>query len=177
MATDIAVSVEPVRRLSLVWEGRFLNDPRTASVWDDAYTSGAGVRSAYAMVDDLAYNSYAMYGIYRPMFGNYNPDHTTLFALATGLDERATYKASGIGTAGNLPFFNVHVLEPFSNRTMPQDRGFVFNLGAHFSAWGAYAMLSWWDSRVKDWSANVITTRKMQSLSGGFTKKPVDFCR
>lgn len=49
MATDVAVSAEPVHRLNLVWEARFLYDPRSSNVWDDAYTNGAGIRSAYLL--------------------------------------------------------------------------------------------------------------------------------
>lgn len=170
MATDIAVSAEPVHRLNLVWEGRFMSDPRTASVWDDAYSSGSSVRSAYVLIDDLPYNTFAMYGIYRPMFGHYNPDHTTLFARATGLTEHTTFKAASVGTAPNVPFLNVHEIEPFANRTQPQDRGFAANAGGRFVTLGAYFMLSWWETKAKDFTTNVKTHRQMQSLTGGLTK-------
>jgi hypothetical protein len=92
MSTDVAASVAPVNHLNLVWESRFLSDPRATDVWDEAYTSRSSVRSAYALVDDLPYHGYAMYGIYRPLFGNFDPDHTSLFARATGLDHNATFK-------------------------------------------------------------------------------------
>ncbi|MGZ3721508.1 MAG: hypothetical protein ACXVA9_01175 [Bdellovibrionales bacterium] len=170
MATDIGASVQPFQHFTAVWESRFLSDPRTASVWDDAYTSGAGVRSAYVMADDLPYNGYAMYGIYRPMFGNENPDHTSLAAQASGLNEHAAFKSAGIGTAGNLPFFNINLLQPFENRTMSQDRGLVFNVGARFEALGSFIMLSWWDTKAKNYTTNVISSHRMQAISGGFTK-------
>ena len=128
-----------------------MSDPEKTSVWDAHYSGGAAVRSAYAMVDDLAYNGYAMYGIYRPMFGPANPDHTTLFAQMTGLDyqkdptklvysyERATYKSAGFGAAPGIMFFNFNYLQPFEDRSMPQDRGFVTTVGAHFVPWNSFA--------------------------------------
>jgi len=170
MATEVGASVTPFKHTTVVWESRFLADPRKASVWDDAYTSGAGVRSAYVLVDDLPYNSYAMYGIFVPMFGNQEADHTSLAALASGITEHSVYKGGSIGTSGNAPFFNVSILEPFEDRDMSQDRGFVFNVGARFIPWGAYIMLSWWDTKAKDYDTLVIQSHRMQALTGGFTK-------
>jgi hypothetical protein len=168
MATDIAVSVEPVHRLTLVWEGRFLNNPANAA-WDQAYTTTSQVRSAYAMVDDLPYNTFAMFGIYRPLFGQYNPDHTSLFASATGLDMQSYFKAVSVGTAPNVPFFNVHYLTPFANHSAPQDTGVVVNAGARFVTLGAYGMLSYWNTSDKDWNAGIQNKKHMYSFTGGFT--------
>lgn len=168
MGTDVAASVTPFHHLTAVWESRFGADPRTASVWDNAYTTSNTVRSAYVLVDDLPYNSYAQYGIYMPMFGEQTADHTTLTARASGLSNTATFKTASIGTAGNFPFFNVNMVQPFENRDMRQDRGLVFNVGARFQN-SLYIMLSWWDTKAKDYHTNVITSRRMQALSGGFT--------
>ena len=35
---------------------------------------------------------------------------------------------------------------------------------------GAYAMISLWDTSVKDWTASTTTRRKMNAITGGFTK-------
>ena len=175
MATDLALSMQPVQKVSFVWEARFLNDPRLTNVWDDAYTNASQIRSAYVKVDDLPYNSFAMYGIYRPMFGNYNPDHTTLFSQTTGLNQRATFKAMSFGTSPGIPFFNLHLLQPMEDRSLSQDRGFAFNLGAHFATLGSYFMFSAWDSKVKDWTLNLLTHRQMMSVTGGFTKNRFTF--
>ncbi len=170
MATDIGVSFNPIEHVNAVWESRFLSDPRATSVWDQAYTKSAGVRSAYVLADDFSYNSYAMYGIYRPMFGHYDPDHTTLLSRVTGLGYDASFKAAGVGFAPGRAFFNLNYLEPFTDRSLAQDRGFVLNGGIHFGVAGAYAMVSLWDTSVKDWTANTTTRRKMNAVTGGFTK-------
>lgn len=170
MGTDLGVQLQPVHGYSFVWESRFLNDPRRTSVWDEAYTSSSKVRSAYVLVDNLPYNSYFQYGIYRPMFGHYNPDHTTLFARSTGLNQSATYKAIGFGTAPNVPFFTVNYLMPFADHNMAQDRGFVATAGMRFVTGGLYAMLSYWDTKVKNWTTTLDTQRQMVSITGGFTR-------
>lgn len=182
---DIGASVEPTNNISLVWESRFLADPLTNTVWDETYTTGADlvgvnknkkiaggaeVRSAYVKVDDLPYNSYAMYGIYRPMFGGDSHDPTTVLARSTGLDERKTYKAFGAGAGRNFPFVNVNVLEPFADHSMPQDRGLVFTIGGHFKRLNSYLYFSWWDTKSKDWSTDNLTTFRRQSITGGVTK-------
>src|SRR5262249_37421783 len=67
MATDLSVSVEPVHRLNFVYESRFLNGPQQGNAaWDYGYEASSQVRSAYVLVDDLPYNSFVMYGLYRP---------------------------------------------------------------------------------------------------------------
>jgi hypothetical protein len=175
MSTDVGATLQPMDHLNFVWESRFLADPRTKDVWDQAYTTESVVRSAYVMMDDFKYNTYAMYGIYRPMFGNDSADHTTLFARATGLDERTTFKAFGVGTAKNFPFVNMNVIEPFADRTLSQDRGFVFNLGGNFVPWGSFLRLSWWNTKAKDWTTNILSTHRRQALTGGFTKGRFNF--
>lgn len=170
MSTDLGVRLEPVHKVNLVWESRFMADPRTSSIWDQGYTRDSQVRSAYVLVDELPYNSYAQYGIYRPMFGHYSPDHTSLFARATGLNETATYKGMGFGTAQSAPFFNLNYIEPFADHDMAQDRGFVANIGGRFVKGGIYGMLSYWDTKVKNWTTGLMTARQMISASGGFTR-------
>lgn len=170
MATDIGVRFQPIHKLNFVWEARFVSDPASYNVWDKAYTNGAMVRSAYVMVDDLPYNSFAQYGLYRPMFGHYNPDHTTLFARATDLDQRTVFKAATIGTAPNVPFFNLHYIQPLADRSLAQDQGFVANAGLRFVTLGAYAVLSHWETKVKNWTTGLFTQRQMTSLTAGFTK-------
>lgn len=181
---DVAASVDPTKNISLVWESRFLTDPLTNSVWDETYTTGADqvglnknsdipggaqVRSAYVKVDDLPYNGYAMYGIYRPMFGSDGSDPTTVFARSTDLDERRTYKAGGVGFGRNL-LANVNILEPFADHKMPQDRGVVFNVGGHFKRLNSYLYFSWWDTKSKDWTTDNLTTFRRQAFTGGVTK-------
>lgn len=172
MATDLSVSAEPFHRVNLVYESRFLNGP-TRKTWDEGYTEEAQVRSAYVLVDDLPYNSFFMYGLYRPMMGHYSPDHTSLFALATGMNMRTYYKAATIGTAPNVPFFNLHYIQPLSNSSRTdrkQDEGFAVNAGARFVTMGAYIMLSYWKTQADYRGAGSgIYDNKYTSLTGGGT--------
>lgn len=166
MATDLSVSTEPYHRVNLVWESRFLNST-TRTAWDEGYTTESQVRSAYVLVDDLPYNTYVQYGLYRPMFGHYSPDHTSLFAYATGLNMRSVFKTASVGTAPNVPFFNLHYIQPMSNSNKNQDDGFVINAGGRFVTMGAYGMLSYWSTSADN--SGTKTDRKMISATGGFT--------
>lgn len=169
MATDIGVASEPVHKLNFVWEGRILSDPRGLGVWDQHYTAGSMTRSAYVLVDDLPYNSFVQYGVYRPMFGHYNPDHTSLFAEATGLDMRARFKVLSVGTAPNVPFLNVHMIQPFGDRGAGKDKGFVVNAGARFVMYGMYGVLSYWSTTPDKPTPDTDVKKNMMSATGGFT--------
>lgn len=171
MGTDVGISVEPVHRVNLVVEGRYLNGP-TRPAWDAGFESGSQVRSAYVLVDDLPYNSFVQYGLYRPMFANYTPDHTSLFAAASGLGQRAVFKAVTFGTAPNVPFLNIHYLEPTNVTSFSQDKGIVVNLGGRFVTLGAYGMLSYWNTKTPVTVASPNSTKKtMLSWTGGATYK------
>lgn len=169
MAADLAVSAEPIHGLTLVYESRFANGPG-----DSAWYSGATKsipRSAYVMVDDLPYNSFIMHGLYRPMFGHYNPDHYTLFASASGLYYGSVHRALTVGTAPNVPFFNFHYILPINDSSndspgLSRDQGYAWNLGGRWVTLGAYAMFSHWSTESQD-AAKV--KRIMTSFTGGGT--------
>ena len=79
MNVDVGVSFHPVREhVSLVYEGRALGSPAGDAANKENTLSKMQTRSLYGMVDDLPFNVFAMYGYYRPLFGNYSPDHTAL---------------------------------------------------------------------------------------------------
>lgn len=167
MAFDVGASVEPLSGLNLVVEGRFLNSP-AGKAWEDQFTSQAAIaKSAYVMLDDLAFNSYLQFGIYRPMFGNFNPDHTTLFAYATGLDMDAAFKTVSLGTAPNVPFVNIHWISPMEKSGANQDEGFVANLGGRFVTLGLYGTFSYWNTEADN--LGTLVKRTMMSFNGGFT--------
>lgn len=172
MATDVGVSAEPFKKITMVVESRFLNGP-ARKAWDEGFSSGAQVKSAYVMIDDLPYNAYIMHGLYRPMFGHYNPDFNTLFAYATGINQTTYYRATTVGAAPRVPFFNMHYIQPLgdsSSADKKQDQGFAVNLGARWATWGLYFMGSFWKTTA-DYrpSGGVIIDHTMQSLTGGAT--------
>ncbi len=70
MDVDIGARIRPIKEyFSLVVEAQFLNQPSNTG-WDAAFFTNNRdqIRSAYVISDNLPYNSYAMYGLYRPMF-------------------------------------------------------------------------------------------------------------
>ncbi|MGE4132905.1 MAG: hypothetical protein AB7F86_14790 [Bdellovibrionales bacterium] len=174
MATDLAVSAEPFNGASLVVESRFMNSP-THKTWDEGFTTESQLRSAYVLVDDLPYNSFVQYGLYRPMFGHYSPDHMSLFAYATGLNQRSVFKAASVGLAPNVPFLNLHYIQPFSNasdtsRNWAQDQGYVINLGARWVTMGLFLTASYWHTEADNRPRNgVIIDRTMINATGGGT--------
>jgi hypothetical protein len=149
MSADIGVQVRPLDKLSMVTEARFANPPERPKL-DQLYTSSPQVRSAYLMVDDLPFNSYVMSGIYRPMFGHYAIDHTSLSSTLTGFGYNAAFNTTSFGTAPNVPFFNLHLINPMQNATANQSKGLAVNLGARFVTLGASGTLSYWNTKTID---------------------------
>lgn len=168
MAADVGASVHPIKKLTFVTEARFLNAPSRKN-WDELYTNVTRVKSAYVLVDDLPYNSFVMYGLYRPMFGYYTPDHETLFSKASGFDVYAHNKALTVGTAPNVPFLNVHMIMPESEATAEDSKGYAANLGLRFVTLGANIMLSYWNTTTQNRNPQVNNT--YMALTGGFMLK------
>ncbi|MCB0405839.1 MAG: hypothetical protein KDD51_13735 [Bdellovibrionales bacterium] len=166
MGADLGVRVRPTpEMLSLVFESRFLNQPTNTSPLA-VFTSEARVRSAYVLVDDLPYNTHVMYGLYRPMFGLYHPDHTALGQVLSGLTQRSVFHAIGIGSAPNVPFLNAHLIFPGPTTSADQSSGFVINLGGRWVTAGISLLISYWSTTTPDaLAANL--QRKMLSVSIG----------
>ena len=125
-------------KYSFVFEARFTNSPDKPGI-TDLFSSSVFARSAYFIADDLTYNSWLMAGIYRPMFGHYTPDHTSLSQTITGLDQNLRFKAVGIGSAPNVPFINVHVVETMGT---DNEKGLIANVGGRFVTLSASIKLS-----------------------------------
>lgn len=144
MMADIGVRVKPAHRFSFVLETRFLNFPTTTesnSEWDNLFEPGvstvASGRSAYVMVDDLPYNSYVMYGLYKPMFGTYDPDHSNLYNKITyGINadsSKAVAKGFSFGASPQIGLVNIHILQPTA-QTTNVNKGFIINGGLKFGS-------------------------------------------
>lgn len=169
MGADIGVQVRPWAKLSMVTEARFANPP-TQSSWDQLYSHNAFVRSAYLMLDDLSYNTFVMSGLYRPMFGHANPDHNSLVSVVTGMGYDAVFRALSVGTAPNVPFFNLHLIQPMTSAGKNQDSGFALNAGARFVTLGASFTFSYWDTKAKSQeSGEAMYARNMWSMAGGLS--------
>ncbi len=166
MGADLGLRVRPMReKLSFVFESRFLSQPTNTALLQ-GFTSEARIRSAYILVDDLPLNSYAMYGLYRPMFGWYTPDHYSLSQTLKGLGTRAVFNCVGIGAAPNIPFANFNLIFSTPGSGYDRSSGFVVNIGGRWVTLGASILLSFWSTH----NPNIVgqkLSREMVSLSGG----------
>ena len=164
MVADFGVRYRPVyQRYHMVYEARMLGVPNEDS---DVQVSDTMTRSLYFLVDDLPYNIFIMSGYYRPLFGNYSPDHTLLSqelqARALGVGRSylvGPYRAVSVGTAPNVPYANLHLIDDNINNS--QMMGFVVNLGLRFVKKSASVNYSYWDTKNR----NLIT--KMHSIHLG----------
>lgn len=167
MAVDFGIRFRPVReKISLVLEHRYINSPNNKDL-EEAFTSSSQVRSAYLIADDLWWNTWFMAGLYRPMFGNYVPDHNALAQeMAFGTQSYKTiYKAAGIGGSPNVPYANVHMIAPMANTNYSQDTGFVANLGARAVTKSMSLNLSYWNTSNESSGDKLV--KQMLSISGG----------
>ena len=150
MNVDIGVQFKPVREnLSFVIENRFSNGPSRGSHYlERGFTSHSRVRSAYGLYEDFSYNSWWMAGLYRPMFGHYNPDHESLSNRITGLDQKAVFKSLGFGTAPNVPFFNIHWIMPTEGNNFSPEEGLNINMGGRFVTYSLSVKGSYWKTQL-----------------------------
>lgn len=180
MNADVGLRLRPVyRRLHLVYEGRYLGNPSPDSKKRPSDVEAISVRrSLYAMIDELPYSLYVMAGYYRPAFGYYSPDHTSLeqrmFAQAVQGNNQAyniNFEAVTIGGSPNLPYFNFHLITNQFGAADPDVRtkGAVLNLGIRFVTLGASLTYSYWrtTSSLQVSSEEVQSQLEMHSIGLG----------
>ena len=172
MAFDLGARLRPMpNHLSAVVEARFLNGP-TSPELEQQFTSGAQVRSAYLLVDDIPGNTFAMYGLYRPMFGNMDPDHTSLSQRTAGFNQRTVFKAFSVGSAPNVPFVNLHIIRPpyspnfLSSDRLVQSEGYAVNVGGRWVTLGANFTASYWNTTSRINEGDLLN--EMFDFNGGF---------
>ncbi|OQW47270.1 MAG: hypothetical protein A4S09_15870 [Proteobacteria bacterium SG_bin7] len=188
MALELGVRVKPINKkyVNLVFEHQYYNFPgqngnvRLDPNWVTA-ADGSRVKSTYLLIEDLPYNSFFQYGLYRPLMGMHTPDHTALaqsVMYTSGTDEgvlnitadSALYIANAltVGVATNVPFVNLHMIKPVANPNFPQDDGFAANFGGRFRN-GFSAMLSYW--KTKGIAGLLQVNKGIASLTFGATFK------
>lgn len=170
MVGDFGIRHRPFyRKLNLVYEFRVQGNPSPGQSPENNLLS-AKTRNVYALIDDLPYNIFVMGGLYRPLFGNYVPDHYQLaqemvaFAVS---DSNKTYalppfKAISLGTAPNVPYLNFHLLGGQAGVQDDRTRGFAANAGLRFVTLGASVNYSYW--RTEDRHTHRNTRNEMHSL-------------
>lgn len=168
MDTDIGVRLRPTmyHQISAVVEARFGNEPSNQNP-EQGYTSGALAKSAYLLADDLPYNSFVQAGIYRPMFGLYDVNHTSLASKVSGQGQEAAYKSFGFGTAPNVPFFVFNYLQPYDKSAgqYGSSDGMVATFGGRFVTMGASVAASYWKTKHIVGASNY--EREMYSVNAG----------
>lgn len=169
MAADIGVRLRPfsTHKFSGVMEARFFNGPDDQK--PEEGFDAAQVKSAYLIFDDLAYNSFAMGGLFRPQFGNYDPDHNSLSNDMTGLDQYAYFRGVSVGTAPNVPFLIVNYLAPYKDTGAEYQttRGYVVTGGARFVSYGLSLSGSLWKTNYQETSQPRESTRDMYAFTAG----------
>lgn len=156
MSGDFGVRYRPVyKKYHFVYESRMLGSPSEDADLKNTLVS-ASTRSLYFMADDLPYNVFLMYGYYRPLFGNYSPDHTLLSqrmtaqALNAGTAYRiGPFETLSIGTAPNVPYANIHMISGSMNPNSKIE-GFAINTGLRFVSYGASANYTYWSTKDED---------------------------
>lgn len=171
MTADVGLSFKVLKKpnLKLVFEYRYLSDPIVAGARADDTDEGL-IRSAYLKLDDMAYNTYVMGGIYRPMFGLYmaNPfslRESMVFYTTQGAQQAVYDGLTYGGSPGGVPFFNVSLLTGATG-VGDESKGYIINVGSRFVTYGLNFMASFW-STEKTVGPNKLA-KQMLSVSGGF---------
>ncbi len=151
MEATFGLRYRPLRHTHLVYEARYAGPPVGQTI--DGIPGKEKTRSIYLMQDDLPWNIFAMGGYYKPLFGNYTPDHTALAqemtAQALGLNvnmSQALYKAISLGAAPNVPFGNLHYIIKRIDAQPVEESGIAGNFGLRFVTLGAQINYSFWST-------------------------------
>jgi hypothetical protein len=200
-ALDLGIRYRPAgENLQLVFEHRYLQEPVTPenedathvehqSSIEKVFYEDSQVRSAYVLMNNLPWNTHLMYGLYRPLFGHDNPDHTTLLnnirygdnrnTTGNAFDEhhanssRSVHKAFTFGFNPSPVSVNVHWIQPtdkrYDSNPFSQEQGFAANVGVHTRSFGGlYVLGSWWATEGPRENDNENLKNSMYSLTTGF---------
>jgi len=169
MSVDFGLRWRPIHRnIHLVYESRMLGFPQAK--YEDTLKQ-ALTRSLYLLVDDLPYNIFVMGGYYRPLFGNYIPDHyaisqemTTYAMTGSTKNYGIVYSAMSVGTAPNVPYLNLHLIQKNINDVNDRTKGFALNTGLRFVTLGGSFNYSYWST--KDERPDRTAAVQMHSVNG-----------
>jgi hypothetical protein len=172
MAADFALRWRPVHRnVHVVYESRSQGQPfKKAKQANEQTLSAPRTRSLYAMADNLPFNTFVMGGYYRPLFGNFVPDHYALAQLVTSYAMTGNtknygilYQAVSVGTAPNVPYLNLHGISKMVGDPDDHTQGFATNAGMRFVTLGASLNYSYW--RTNDELIDKKIAVEMHSMS------------
>ncbi len=154
MSADFGLEYRPIyRHLHLVNETRIYGTPNRAVQREQVLTSQVKTRNLYVLVDDLPWNTFVMAGYYRPLFGNQVPDHEALaqrmqaFLLSDAMRAQdLSFNAVTVGTAPNVPYFNLHLIQGRLGESSDKTRGIGSNAGLRFVTLGLSLNYSFWQT-------------------------------
>lgn len=170
MSADFSLRWRPIHRnVHFVYESRAMGSPAEDRTIEATLTKPA-TRSLYMMVDNLPFNVFVMGGYYRPLFGNFVPDHRALAQEITtyamsGQTRNYTllYNTISAGTAPNVPYLNVHMIGKQIGDPDDRTKGYAANAGLRFVTLGASLNYSYW--RTTDERADRIVGVEMHSTN------------
>ena len=103
------------------------------------------------MVDNLPYNIFVMGGWYLPLFANFSPDHRQLAQKMISFAQSGNpanyglvYNALTFGTAPNVPYLNLHLIQKRIGDPDDRTAGAAANIGLRFVSLGASINYSYW---------------------------------
>ena len=165
MDVDFGIDYRPFYRyLHIVYENRMEGAPEPKIPFEQQVAKSQ-TRSLYALVDSLPFNSFVMAGYYRPLFGNYVPDHYTLAQEVTAYgmtgqtkNYNLLFDAVSAGTAPNVPYLNLHMIRGQLGDPNDNTKGYAANVGLRFVTLGASVNYSFW-STTDERAARTVKTQ------------------
>lgn len=157
MSANFGLRYRPFHKgTHFVIEGQYLGNPTVEKKFRNMLDPLAR-KTAYVLVDDLPYNVYVMGGVYRPIFGFVNADHTNLAqkVMAQALTDNPrsyllSYEAVTVGGSPNVPFFNLSVIgAELGSGKNETNKGFALNTGGRFVTAGISTTYSFWKTEKK----------------------------
>ena len=123
------------------------------------------------------YNSWFQAGLYRPMFGLYDPNHNSVANLISGFDQEVLFKAFAFGTAPNVPFANIHLISSVKDSELGTDKfgtgrsigqdGVNINAGLRFVTYSANVKASYWKTKTHESYEADEPEKEMYSITAG----------
>lgn len=155
MNADLGLRWRPMyRNLHVVWEARASGSRAPGVEVEDRLIREINTRSLYVMYDNLPYNTFVMAGAYRPLIGNYTPDHQALSQRMLSAAFNDTYQAQNlvfnavtVGTAPNVPYANIHLIGNQSGVPDDQTTGYAANIGMRFVTLGGAISYTYWRTK------------------------------
>ena len=153
MEATFGLRYRPLRHTHLVYEARYFGPPIGQRI--DTIPGQEKTRSLYVMQDDLPWNIFVMV-VYKPLFGNYTPDHTALAQVMTSVATTGQKTARGPwqsrfsrGRTQRSLWQSALHHETSWGYPNEDESGIAGNFGLRFVTFGAQVNYSFWTTTDK----------------------------